>query len=281
MQKLFYSFFLISCITMAQNPTTEDIVGRYKLPNSNPEGGQSVLIFKNNTFATFYFGGALKGTWKIVGNEVQFKTESNPVFYLYGRTLKSLKDSTHLNFSSEKNTLVNLNPKYNEAMQPLFNKGANCFGYPYVYKTNKHLRDLTFAKQNYRKANSFDIYKFKVNKKYNDLIVIGLPHEYTTESTFSALYKEGNLYFGYGDKPASKSSRPMKKNSENKTFLTEFMSKELIPQPLVYGNEFFPNYDNPTEEELTPFTRIAPIKITKGKVILRKQHLFTAKCENR
>jgi len=279
MQKLFYSFFLISFITMAQNPTTKDIVGTYKLPNSNPEGGQSVIIFENNTFATFYFGGALKGTWKIIDSQVQFKTESNPKFYVYGRKLKVLKDSTQLDFSCETNSLVNLNPKTSDTMQPLFNEGANCFDYPYIHKTTSHLSHLTFAKQEYRSVDSFDIYKFEIDKKYNDIIVIGLPDEYTTESEFSALYKEGNLYFNE-NKPASKKPASIQENKEDKAYIARFMNKELIPETLMYGNEFFPNYDNPTEEQLSTFTRITPIKKEKGKIILGKNNLFTATCKD-
>ena len=126
MRKLVYLFFLISFIAMAQNPETKDIVGTYKLPSSDPQGGQSVIIFENNTFATFFFGGALKGTWEIIGNQVKFKTEGHPKFYLYGRESSSLKDSTHLNFSCEESSLVNLNSKTSDTFQPLFNADANC-----------------------------------------------------------------------------------------------------------------------------------------------------------
>lgn len=65
MKKLFILFLLISFATMAQNPSTEDIIGSYRLPSNDPQGGQSVLIFDNNRFATFYFGGGVK---RIMGN---------------------------------------------------------------------------------------------------------------------------------------------------------------------------------------------------------------------
>lgn len=282
MKKLICLLFLIPFMAMAQNPTNKDIVGTYKLPNSNPEGGQSVIIFKNNTFATFYFGGALKGTWKIDGNEVKFKTTAYPKFYLYGRKLAALKDSTHLNFSCEENSFVNLSAKTKSTFQPLFNEDANCFGYPYVYKTNLHLNQIAFAKKDYRyDDDDYHIYTFEHPKTYNDLIVVGLPEEYTTESEFSAIYKDGNLYFGNSEKPASKRPASIKDSEENIDYMNEFMSKEIVPEVLTYGNEFFPNYDNPTEEELTPFTRIAPVKKEKSEIKIGINNLFTARCEER
>lgn len=279
MRKLIYLIFLISFMAMAQNPTKEDIVGSYKLPNTNPEGGQSVIIFKNKTFATFYFGGALKGTWKIIGNQVKFKTEGNPKFYLYGRKLLSLTDSTHLNFSCEESALVNLNSKINNTMQPLFNEGANCFSYPYVYKTNKGLTEVTFAKKDYSQNNGlFDLYKFEIPKDFNDLIVVGLSDQYTNVIEFSATYSEGSLYFNSSKKAASKRAASIEDSEEDKAFIDTFMNKELIPELLSYGDEFFPNYDNPSEEQENPFTRISPIKIEQGQVNIAKHNLFTATC---
>lgn len=225
--------------------------------------------------------GALKGSWEIDGNQVNFTTESNPKFYLYGRKQATLKDSTQLNFICERNnTFVNLSPKNNDKLQPLFNKDANCFGYSYVHKTNMHLSQLTFAKQDYYYVDDFDIYNFEVDAKYNDLIVIGLRDEYTTESDFSATYKNGDLYFGR-DKPASKKPNSVKENEVDKAYIDKFMKEELIPETLLYGNEFFPNYDNPTDEQLIPFIRIDPIKIEKGKIKVGKNNLFTAKCDER
>ena len=279
MNKLFYLFFLTSCIAMAQNFKTEDIVGSYRIPSNDPQGGQSVMIFENNTFATFYFGGALKGTWEIEGNEIKFKTVSNPKFYLYGRESKTLKDSTHLKFSTEESTLVNLAPKTSDIFRPLFNEGANCFGYPYIYKTSTHLGHLNFGKEYYYYGVGFDIFKFEVPKKFNDLIVIGLQDEYTKEIEFSALYKDGKLYFNRGKKPASKRPSSLEANKEEKAYLNKFMNQELIPETLIYGNEFFPYYDNPAEEELIPYIRIAPIKKEKGQVKVGKNNVFTATCE--
>ncbi|MDY7395640.1 hypothetical protein UMM65_10335 [Aureibaculum sp. 2210JD6-5] len=281
MQKLIYFFFLISCSLMAQNPTPEDIVGSYRLPSNDPQGGQSVIIFENNTFATFYFGGALKGKWEIVGNEVKFKTEANPKFYLYGRKLAALKDSTQLNFSCEENsTFVNLNSKANDIFQPLFNDAANCFSHPYTYKSTTQLRNVAFAKSDYGYGDLLDVYSFKIPEQYNDFIVIGLREEYTTETEFSASYKNGNLYFG-GDKPASKKPDSVKETEENLAYLNEFMNKELLSEILNYGDEFFPYYDNPTKGQLTPFTRINPINKKKSEVKKGDTNLFTAKCEER
>lgn len=264
---------------MAQNLTTEDIVGTYKLPSSDPQGGQSVIIFENNTFATFFFGGALKGTWKTIGNQIKFKTEGNPQFYLYGRKSLVLKDSTHLNFSCEESAVVNLNSKTGDTFHPLFNEGANCFDYPYIHKINIPLSEVTFAKKDYRqRGDLFDLYKFEIPKDFNDLVVVGLSEQYTKVIEFTATYKDGNLYFNSNKKAASKRPSDIEDSEEDKAYMNEFMNTELIPELLAYGNEFFPRHDNPTDEQLNPFTRINPLKVERGKAKIGKNNLFTANC---
>ena len=61
----------------------------------------------------------------------------------------------------------------------------------------------------------------------------------------------------------------------------QFMKEELVPEKLMYGNEFFTNYDDPTKEQRTTFIRIAPVNKEKGKVKVGKNNLFTAKCTDR
>ena len=279
MQKLILLFFLISFMAMAQNPREEDIVGSYRLLSSDPQGGQWVTIFENKTFATFYFGGALKGTWKIEGNQVKFKTTAHPKFYLYGCKLESLIDSTHLNFSCEESSLVNLNSKTSDTFQPLFNQDANCFDYPYILKIAKQFSEVAFAKIAYgQNGEGLELYKFKIPKDFNDLVVVGLSNQYTEVIEFTATYKNGNLYFDSNKKAATKRPASIEDSEDEKSYMDEFMKKELIPELLAYGNEFFPRHDNPTDEQLAPFTRITPIKIEKGNIKIGKNNLFTAIC---
>lgn len=253
----------------------EDIAGTYKLPNSNPEGGQSIIVFENGTFITFFFGGVLKGTYQINDIEINFKTTTNPKFVVYGRNLASLKDSTNITFKVEGNSYFRLYDNKTE-MKPVFNESANCFRHPYMKKVKGLVKNFEFAEKDYNSdKNLYNVYYFNNDKSYNDLMIIQLSDQYTNESKFTALYQENGLLFN--DKLVKRA--PNKFNSEDKLFIYNFMKNELLPNELVYGKEFFPRYDNPTEEQLKPYSKIKSSSIVKEKVKVQSNSLFTAKCD--
>ena len=273
---------------MGQAISTDDVVGQYNLPSSDPQGGESVFVFSDNTFLTVYFGGMLKGDWKIVEDEILFKTVAVPQVVMYGRKLNSLRDTTQMDFSgfTGNRVLVSFGEGNALEMRTVFNKNANCFDFPYLYKTTTVLSEFGFAMgkteiRNESDYNSLNLYQYENLKKYNDLIAVDLPSEYTSETMFSAKYIDGKLFFNHHSTAASRRELD-DSNEEDARFFKEFMKRELLPDILEYGSEFYPVVEYPTDKVLQPFYKIEPSQI---KVIQKKDvkisgtSLFQATCE--
>ncbi len=187
-KKHFFIIILLALNTgvIGQTISTDAIVGQYSLPTSDPQGGETVLIFSDNTFLTVYFGGMLKGSWKLQEDTIFFKTAASPQVVVYGRKMIALKDTTQIDLSgfSENRTLVGFGNEKDHEMQAIFNKSANCFASAYMYKTTTKLSELSFAvgKPEIRSEsdyNALNLYLYENTKQYNDLMVVNLPSEYT------------------------------------------------------------------------------------------------------
>lgn len=269
----------------AQEITTNDIVGVYSLPSNNPEGGQSFAVFRDNTFVSVYFGGITKGTWKVKDGAVQFTTIAESKIALYGRQLEALKDTTQLDFAGEFNrhAKVNLELEASDVMQHVFNDGANCKGYPYIYKTRIALRKIAFAISDgarNRNSENFKLFTFEIPESYNDIIAINLPAQYTTESTFTIKYENNGLCFNSDSVPTLKS--PLSGISEKDMIFYKRTGKDLLSDTISYNSELFPYVENPTEEMMQPFYRIQPISvinISEKDIKIKPTSMFTAVCD--
>ncbi|VAW11427.1 hypothetical protein MNBD_BACTEROID03-1330 [hydrothermal vent metagenome] len=274
-QLFFVIVIALNSVIMGQAISTDDVVGQYNLPSSDPQGGESVFVFPDNTFLTVYFGGMLKGDWKIVEDEILFKTVAVPQVVMYGRKLNSLRDTTQMDFNgfTGNRVLVSFGEGIVLEMRTVFNKNANCFDSPYLYKTTTALSEFGFAmgKTKIRSEsdyNSLNLYQYENLKKYNDLIAVNLPSEYTSETVFSAKYVNGNLFFNHHSTAASRRELD-DGNEEDTRFFKEFMKRgELLPDILEYGGEFYPVVEHPTDKVLRPFYKIEPSQI---KVIKKRR----------
>lgn len=279
--------FLVTVNTtiMAQEITTESVIGVYSLPTNNPEGGQSFAIFPDSTFVSVYFGGTIKGTWEIKDNAVHFTTSAEPKIALYGRRIKALKDTTQLDFGGEFNrrAKVNLEMEVGDVMHNIFNEGANCKGYPYIYKTKKALARIAFAISDgarNRNQENFKLFTFEIPESYNDIIAINLPVQYTTENRFSARCENAGLYFNSASKPASKS--PLSSVSEEDMNFYKRTTKRLLSDTISYNSELFPYVEDPTEEMLLSFYIIVPTSIITVKekdIKVKPTSMYTAVCD--
>jgi len=296
--KTFKNYFLVVIILilngaiMAQKITTKDIIGIYSLPSNNPEGGQSIAVFPDHTFSSVYFGGILKGSWRIKNNTVHFTIRAEPQIALYGRKLELLKDTIQLGFSGDfsRKANVNLNMIEGNTMRPIFNKDANCKSYPYIYKTTKGLKKISVAVRNQtegkysEKFDNFNLFIFDVPEDYNDLLVINLPSQYTTKNSFIVNYINGGLCFSLDDKPSRKRSLEIA-FKEDLYFCKKVSTLKLLPEILEYGNEVFPYIDMDKADVIAltkPFYLIKPLDIISIKekdLKIESKSLFTAKCD--
>ncbi len=277
--------FLVTVNTaiMAQGILTESITGVYSLPTNNPEGGQSFAVLPDHTFVSVYFGGLIKGTWEIKDNTVHFATSAEPKIALYGRKLNTLKDTIQVDFGGDfdNGAKVNLDMRKGSDMQNVFNEGANCKAYPYIYKTKMGLKKVAFAvRQGRRGVEDFSLFTFEIPETYNDIIAINLPAQYTTENIFIVNYKEGNLYFNPGSKHTSK--RPLSSISEEDMRFYKQTTQGLLTEVIAYGDELFPYIENPTEEGVRSFYVINPVSVVTLKekdIKVKPTCLFTAVCD--
>lgn len=279
---------IISCFTTALFAQNTSISGSYYQSSGNPEGGTTFIIVPNNTFVVAYFGGMRKGTWKQNENDgYTFVFHVEPKFVLYGRNNPKLKDSVSVRMSIDANKgfAVRFNKLKKGEFKPVFNEGANCFSYPYIYKQKDDLTNLEAYAPDFRKYFEGEIYElpevydFKIKESYNEFILAGLSAEYSRAESFMATYNNGVLTIE-GNKDLKKRKNFEDLDNETLAFIKQHTENEMLPKVLDYGNTFFPNYENPTETDLKSFFRIEP-KLTSSKgITVSKSSLFVTNCED-
>ena len=287
--KIFSLLFLILFITNSvesQELTNSDIIGVYSQPHSNPEGGETLIVFPDNTYVIVYFGGFQKGKWILKSEKIQLEKITEPVFALYGRKQESLKHQTRINFhvDSDNEALVSLNSKTIKNLRPVFNTNANCFDYPYQITLKNNLNHLQAAQLvdvdtydiNQKEINT-TLYDFKNLEGFNDYILVNLPYEYITASTIEATYRKEVLYFDYGLGEMRKS--PLESiDAEELESIKNFIGQNILSDILKYGDELFPFVENPTVENSIPFQRIDAFQVSLEYISIEKKSWFTANC---
>ncbi|WP_179353885.1 hypothetical protein [Winogradskyella vidalii] len=286
MKVLFIIITLISSSLYAQN---DQISGSYYQTSGNPEGGTTFIILPNHTFVVAYFGGARKGTWKLKAGDIyEFTYHTEEKHVLFGRTKSEDKDSVNVNIGvdEQEGIAIRFNAINKEPFIPLFNKGANCFSYPYHYKQKEQLKTLDISvpkeRQYYKEisTDSVNIYSFKVEEDYNDFILIGLPETYSRPGSFIAKYHEGVLSLDENTN-LKKGENYEDLNEETLNFAKSYTDTEILPQVLEYGNEFFPHHgEYPDKNDLKPFYKIRPVVKPLKDIVISENNLFTAKCDD-
>ncbi|MGO3183079.1 MAG: hypothetical protein ACTIJ9_09635 [Aequorivita sp.] len=288
MKILFLSICLILAGSVfAQTVSEEDLFGVYKAKSNDPMGGSTTVFLPNNTFVIAYFGGVQKGTWELRDDKILLSVSTEPQFALYGRKRNILGDKTQIDFSmdADNGAMVGLDSNNKNSLKPVFNRDANCFSHPYTFTQDEKLIQLHAAQaiREWEDSNSQEkpyaqVYHFNIFGAYNDLILINLSSEYTTKATAQAMYKEGKLYMETDDEGMAK--RPLESLSEeDSAFIKQFSNKSLFPNQLLYGDEFFPYTENPSQEELKPYNRIDVLEISRQDIEIQEGSFFTATCD--
>ncbi|WP_121906808.1 hypothetical protein [Ulvibacter antarcticus] len=285
-----FIFFLVFCFSigcLSQN-NENDITGSYYMSSGNPEGGTNMIVMPNNTFVVSYFGGMRKGTWELKDNKYKFTYHVEPKFVLYGRHNTNLQDTVMVNMSvdANKELAIRFNSDSVGAFSPIFNKGANCFSYPYIYKQHEtiNILDAYAPNLNYYHegeiSNSPEFYSFRIKEAYNDFILVGLSSEYSRAGSFNAVYKDGIMDIENQGK-VKKSIDYKDIGEEDLLYIQEYTKTEILPKLLEYGNEFFPYYENPTKADLVPFTRIDATFLSSEGIVVLDKSLFIVNCDDK
>lgn len=283
---LFAIVFSFTSLLSSQNDSTE-VVGSYYISSGNPEGGTNIIVMPNNTFVVGYFGGMRKGTWKKQDGKYIFTYHVEPQVVLYARNNLSIKDSVsvQIGLDGSKDFALRFNASENTPFTPIFNENPNCFSYPYVHKLDNALNTLDVLIPNKGYDNYGEIielnkiFGFKITEDYNEFIVAGLSDEYSEPGSFLATYENKSLVLD--------NSQIIKKRrsyedlgKEDLHFVKQYTQTEIFPKLLDRGSEFFPYYENPSENELLPFTRIESKMVDGNDVELVAESLFFASCED-
>ncbi|NRD23674.1 hypothetical protein HNV10_10505 [Winogradskyella litoriviva] len=279
------ALIFFSLVMHAQN---DSITGSYYQSSGNPEGGTTFIVLPNNHFVVAYFGGVQKGTWKLVDNNTyEFKYHSEPKFVLYGRQNPQFKDSVAISFAVDRSRGIafRINGKKNDSFTPMFNKNANCFSYPYIYKQTEKLTSLDAFSPDYRNFRDGKLddlpgfYKFEINEDYNDYIIAGLSEEYSQGGIFYATYNDGFLVLDERNK-LNKRAEIDDIDKETLDFVYSHTQSEILPDILEYGNEFFPHIEDPTDNDLIPFKRLEFTIESSKDVVVSEKNLFFASCDD-
>lgn len=284
---LIFLFSLTVTMVFSQDEVAS-IAGSYRVSGNSPEGGSSIIVMPNNKFVVGYFGGMRRGTWEFKDGNYYFEYQVEPKFVLYGRVNPSIKDSIALRMCVDgvRGYTVRFNGSNDDSFLPIFNEGANCFSYPYIYKQKEPLERLaayapdprTYYEDELRAYP--EIYDYIIKEDYNEFILAGLKSEYSEAGSFTAIFKDNSMVID-GGKSIKKGRNYEDLKGEDMTYIENYTQTEILPVSLEYGNEFFPNYEEPSVDELIPFSRIEAILIPSGKVKIGTKSLFVARCEDR
>jgi len=316
---------MLNANSSAQMIIKDSIVGSYHIPSGNPEGSAELVAYSDNRFIIVFFGGMINGEWKLKDSTVHFIPDSEPdSFILYGRKTTTLKDSARIifqNFENDNSKYVNFESSHKDSvpnMQQVFNDHANCFSYPYLYKSTEAIQKLRFTtKQDYwDKSTEYDVYIFDNTNAYNDFVAISNPKNFEKEP-FNAIYKNGGLLFGgllFNRDEVSIKKDLSELDEEEDIFLKNFANLKSIGDIMYYDKEHFPidpglgfkieyyQYDkvndlyfNPDPEktkdsfdfdysesrnsELLPYKRMVKLNVLKQPIKINIKPLFIAKCD--
>lgn len=283
---LFLGLFLNANVN-SQNIKPDDVIGVFSEVNSNPEGGETLIILPDNTYILAYFGGLQKGNWRIDGNILQLDRIAEPIFVLYGRKLKSLEDKFQIDFTVESDnpTAISINPKIEDSLKLIFNIDANCLAYPYSISKREKLLHFEAAKIHNEHPKNSDsknlgakIYNYKNLEDYNDFVLVNLPSEYTSALSIQATYKNNVLYIERGGEMVKSPLESIE--TEELEEIKAYTKHGILPNSLEHDSEFFPSLENPTQEHYTTFPRLKPSELSLDKkIVLEKDSFFMANCE--
>jgi hypothetical protein len=278
--------FLGLSIGLSQSESV-DIAGSYHKSSKDPHGGSHLIITPNNTFVVTYFGGMRKGTWLENDDGYEFTYHTEPEFVVYARHNPSITDSVIIraHVDAVNGDAIRINPKASNEFRLIFNEHANCFSYPYIYKHHQAIESLdlyTANGGNYREGayqdTSETYYNYAIDLSFNELILTGLPPEYSVSRSFKANYNNGSLSIANAGS-LNKTSEYAEINKEELDYINRYIKNDVFPKVLNSNSEFFPRYDDPIESELTPFIRVDSEKKEFKNIRINPNSMFTAVCE--
>ncbi|GAA0872192.1 hypothetical protein GCM10009117_13390 [Gangjinia marincola] len=229
---------MIRVDVQAQDLSPEAISGSYSFPSTSPEGGAHLSIFEDTSFILTYFGGYVKGIYRISSQRINFIPDvAKQSLVVYGRKTIPLNDSVRFTYSNidDMRLYVGLLSKDYLEMTPIFNKSPNCFSYPYKdMKTSIPKKIHFYLNSDYTRKKEI-LYTLVVANEENDFIVSTISSQRTDVSPFMGSFKEDQLSID-GNQPMKR--RPFEnKNDEDYLYLKYLAQKKLISDTVYYTHD--------------------------------------------
>jgi len=150
----------------------DDIAGVYSMGGYVMDGGAALYMFEGGRYCLLFYGGMRVGNWERRNGFIEMSLElPEHHFVLYGRKNPNLKEEARIYFSNFQNGATFFKTDFdinsNKELKEVFNKNANCFSYPYIWK-GPSFANVAFALKAYEDS---EIVYFENEDHYNDFII--------------------------------------------------------------------------------------------------------------
>ncbi|WP_343561255.1 preprotein translocase subunit SecD [Sphingobacterium sp.] len=132
-----------------------------------------ICLFEDGKFMLYGYATMVFGSYVFEKDYLLFYPDRLPQFQLYASHNPTLGDDVSINFRGfeEGKTFVQFG---DNNMQPLFNDGANCFDFPYIYEQSQPISQLKFSvqKEDFDAEPAYQTFHYQNDKHFNDFIAI-------------------------------------------------------------------------------------------------------------
>lgn len=132
-----------------------------------------ISLFEDGKFMLYGYATMVFGSYVFEKDYLLFYPDQLPQFLLYANYNPTLGDNVSVNFRGfeEGKTFVQLG---DDNMQPVFNDGANCFDFPYIYEQSQPISQLKFAvqKEDFDAGPAYHTFHYQNDQRFNDFIAI-------------------------------------------------------------------------------------------------------------
>ncbi|QIH32606.1 preprotein translocase subunit SecD [Sphingobacterium sp. DR205] len=132
-----------------------------------------ICLFEDGKFMLYGYATMVFGSYVFEKDYLLFYPDQLPRFQLYANHNPTLGDTVSVNFRGfeEGKTFVQFG---DDNMHPVFNNGANCFDFPYVYEQSHPMSQLKFAvqKEDFDAGPAYQTFHYQNDQHLNDFIAI-------------------------------------------------------------------------------------------------------------
>lgn len=172
------SFAILIVITrniMAQEVNHYIATGKDRSKTISGQYGDlsGICLFEDGKFMLYGYATMVFGSYVFEKDYLLFYPDQLPQFQLYACHNPTLGDEVSVNFRGfeEGKAFVQFG---DDSMKPVFNDGANCFDFPYIYEQSHPMPQLKFTVQyeGFDAGPVYQTFRYQNDQRFNDFIAI-------------------------------------------------------------------------------------------------------------